>query len=119
MIDLFHTSPGDILVIEENEAYTFESEPLKVIICFSHVIEEDGDWYCCAAKFIQRWSGRLEVKDASIRINLSIEHIRKPTPTEMFQLADTLRQNGYRYNRKTRKLYEYNTYTGKLTKINS
>jgi hypothetical protein len=119
MIDLFHTSPGDILVIEENEAYTFESEPLKVIICFSHVIEAGTDYYTCAVKFIRRWAGSLEVKDASVRINLSIEHIRKPTPTEMFQLADALRQNGYRYNRKTRKLYEYNRCTNKLTKINS
>ena len=119
MIDLFHTSPGEILVVEQNEAYTFESEPLKVIICFSHVIEVGVDHYICAVKFLRWWTGRFDAKDASVRVNLSKEHIRKPTPTEMFQLGDTLRQNGYRYNRKTRKLYEYNRYTGKLTKINS
>ena len=119
MINLFHTSPGEILVVEQNEAFTFEKEPLKAAICFSHFIEAGVDYYFCAVKFIKWWKGSLFVKDTSVRINLSREHIRKPTPTEMFQIGDSLRQKGYRYNRKTNKLYEYNRYTGKLTKINS
>lgn len=118
MIDLFHTSPGEILVVEQNETFTFEKEPLKVIICFSHVIGAGTGYYICAVKFLRWWTGQFDAKDVSVRVNLSKEHIRKPTPTEMFQFADTLRQNGYRYNRRTRQLYKYNRYTGKLTKIN-
>ena len=108
MIDLFHTSSGDILVVEQNEAYTFESDPLKLTLCFSHVIEAGTDYYTCAVKFIKWWTGQFDVKNVSVRINLTKEHIRKPTPTEMFQLADALRQNGYRYNRKTRQLTKIN-----------
>jgi hypothetical protein len=108
MIDLFHTSPGEIFVVEQNEAYTFESDPLKLTLCFSHVIEAGTDHYTCAVKFLKWWTGQLDVKNVSVRINLAKEHIRKPTPTEMFQLADALRQNGYRYNRKTRKLTKIN-----------
>ena len=108
MIDLFHTKPGTIIVAEQNEAFTFEKKPLKATLCFSHVIGVGVGHYCCAVKFIRWWTGRLEAKDTSVLINFSREHIRKPTPTEMFQLADVLRQNGYRYNRKTRQLTNIN-----------
>jgi hypothetical protein len=107
MINLFHVKRGEIIVIEKNDAFSFSVGKLKMMVCFDTVVDMHSTYYFCSSIFVIGWSG-LFYANGRFSADLSVSHVRKPTPAEMFQIGDVLRQHGYRYNRKTKQLTKIN-----------
>jgi hypothetical protein len=115
-MEIFDIKRGDILVIKCNnlEPYLFERDYIIFIASGSNPSISSGNGYICYSIPVMvsiDLSNTLEVG-----INLSIGYlidliekhktstIRKPTFSEMTELINRLKENGYKYNKKTKNI---------------
>lgn len=115
-MEIFDIKSGDILVTKCNnlEPYQFERDYIIFIASGSNPSISSGNGYICYSILVIAsidLSNTLEVGT-----NLSIGYIiyfiekyktstiRKPTFSEMKELINRLKENGYIYNRKTKKI---------------
>ena len=104
--DLYSLKKGDFITVEWdlNTYHPGLFKKNKMIICFLGGLDRNSEGYHKGdALFMLDLANNFRVFQP-FGVYTKHNRIRKPTPGELFELMDAVRVNGYRYNRKTKKL---------------
>lgn len=120
-MEIFDIKRGDILVTKYNdvEQNQFERDYIIFIASGSKLSISSGNGYICYSIPVMAAIDLSNTLDVETKTNLSVGYtifykekhktstIRKPTFSEMKELINRLKENGYIYNRKTKKIQKY------------